>query len=112
MCKSKLLRVQAKARRKCFDIGGRIEVIAKNGMADCQEMYAQLMTAAGDGGKFKARASGFVQELKNAPSGHAGTAVHKVNNLQRAIDQVLADWQVNLAALFGRMSSRNGDVSL
>jgi hypothetical protein len=34
MCKSKLLRVQAKARRKFFDIGGRIEVIAKNGMTD------------------------------------------------------------------------------
>ena len=40
MCKSKLLRVQAQAGRKRFDIGGRIEVIAKNGMTDCQQMHA------------------------------------------------------------------------
>ncbi len=91
MCKSKLLRVQAEAGRKRFDIGGRIEVIAKNGMTDRQQMHTQLMAAAGDGGKFKARASGFVQEFKNAPPGHAGTAVHKVNNLQWSIDKVLAD---------------------
>ena len=112
MCKSQLLRVQAEAGRKRFDIGGRIEVIAKNGMTDRQEMHAQLMAAAGDGGEFKARASGFVQEFKNAPPGHAGTTVHKVNNLQRTIDQVLADWQINLAALFGWMASGNGDIGL
>ena len=112
MCKSQLLRVQAEAGRKCFDIGGRIEVIAKNGMTDRQEMHAQLMAAAGDRCEFKARPSRFVQEFKNAPPGHAGTTVHKVNNLQRTIDQVLADWQINLAALFGWMASGNGDIGL
>ena len=112
MCEPKLLRVQTQAWRERLDICGCIEVVAKNRMSDCQEMHAKLVTATGDRRELKARACWIAESFKNAPPCDACATVHEVNNLQRAIDKILANRQVDLAALLGRMTSGNCNVSL